>query len=54
MLHYLCKDSRLLLCADLQQLVVGIEDFGSDERVVYAPPHGYDFIKQHDKICPLV
>jgi hypothetical protein len=38
MLRCLHTDSRLLLRADLQRLVVGMTNFGSDKRVVYAPP----------------
>jgi hypothetical protein len=53
-LHYLRKDSRLLLRADLQQLMVGMVDSGGDERVVYAPPPSYEFMKQDDKVSPLV
>jgi hypothetical protein len=29
-------------------------DFDGDERVVYAPPPSYEFIKQDDKVSPLV
>jgi hypothetical protein len=29
-------------------------DSGSDERVVYTPPLGYEFMKQDDKVSPLV
>ena len=53
-LHCLRKDSRLLLRADPQRLVVGMADSGGDERVVYAPPPGYEFMKQDDKVSPLV
>jgi hypothetical protein len=27
-------------------------DSGGDEREVYAPPPGYEFMKQDDKVCP--
>jgi hypothetical protein len=52
--HYLRKDSRLFLRADLQRLVVGMADSSGDERVVYAPPPSYKFIKQDNKGSPLV
>jgi hypothetical protein len=29
-------------------------DSGDDEREVYAPPPGYEFMKQDDKVSPLV
>jgi hypothetical protein len=34
--------------------VLGMVDSGSDERVVYAPPPNYEFMKQDDKVSPLV
>jgi hypothetical protein len=34
--------------------MVGMADFGGDERVVYAPPPDYKFMKQDDKVSPLV
>jgi hypothetical protein len=29
-------------------------DSGGDERVVYVPPPGYEFMKQDDKFRPMV
>jgi hypothetical protein len=29
-------------------------DFSGDERVFYVPPLGYEFMKQDDKVSPLV
>jgi hypothetical protein len=31
-----------------------MEDSGVDEMVVYTPPPGYEFMKQDDKVSPLV
>jgi hypothetical protein len=34
--------------------MVGMADSGVEERAVYAPPLGYEFMKQDDKVSPLV
>jgi hypothetical protein len=34
--------------------MVGMADSGGDERVVYEPPAGYEFMKQHNKASSLV
>jgi hypothetical protein len=56
MLHELRKDFQLFnFCyADLQRLVAGMADSSGDERVIYPPPPSYQFMRQHDKVSPLV
>jgi hypothetical protein len=34
--------------------MVGMADSSGDERVVYVPHLGYEFMKQVDKVSPLV
>jgi hypothetical protein len=37
-----------------QRLVVRMADSSADEWLVYAPPPSYEFMKQDDKVSPLV
>jgi hypothetical protein len=54
MFHCLREDTGLLLRADMQRLMVGMADSGDVERVVYAPPPGYELMEQNIKVSPLV